>query len=253
MTIEIKVSGNDAAETVAQFLGLASYLNGGNTVAVSAPVPVVQVAPAPVAADEDDNGADVADGTVDAEGLPFDDRIHAKAAQPFKADGTWKRRKNISDDLYNTVRAELKARLAPTATVAPAPAPAVTVAQPEVVATVVEQVAPTATVAPAPAPVVEQPAPTATVAPAPAAQAAPAPATGKTHAELQGCLTKTLHALGSALPVGEAPKILMSLLASYGVAGMPQVPADKVDEVYNRMQRMQADPANAATIAVGLA
>lgn len=250
MAIEIKITGNDAAETVAQFLGFAGYLGASHPLPVAV-TPVVSATVAAVEQDEEPE-ADVAAGTVDAEGLPFDDRIHAKAKEPFKADGTWKRRKNISDDLYNSVRAELKARLAPTATVAPspvveqaAPAPA---PQPEVVAPapapIVEQ--------PAPAPVVEQvaPAPQPEVA-APAPAPAPAPATGKTHAELQGSLTKTLAAINQVLP-GKATPILIAMMASYGVASINQVPADKIDDCYNRMQRMQADPANAEAIASGL-
>lgn len=236
MAIEIKVTGNDAAETVQQFLGLAGYFG--------APVAVAPVLTATVAAVEPDEEpeADVAAGTVDGEGLPFDERIHAKAAQPFKADGTWKRRKNISDDLYNSVRAELKARIAPV--VAPAPvveAVAIAAPAPEpVLAPVVEAVAAVIeAVAPAPQP----------VAPAPVA---PTATTGKTHAELQGALTKTLQTLATTLPTGEAPKVLMSMLSFYGVSGMPQVPTDKVDDCYHRMQRMAADPANAAAIAVGL-
>lgn len=228
MAIEIKVTGNDAAETVQQFLGLAGYFGASHPVAVT---PTLAATVAAVELDEEPE-ADVAAGTVDSEGLPFDERIHAKAAQPFKADGTWKRRKNISDELYNSVRAELKARIAPAPVVEVAPAPEPVLAPiVEAVAAVIEAVAP---------------------APQPTAPAPAAPATGKTHAELQGALTKTLQTLATALPTGEAPKVLMSLLSSYGVSGMPQVPADKVDECYDRMQRMAADPANAATIAVGL-
>lgn len=240
MAIEIKVTGNDAAETVQQFLGLAGYF--GASVAVT---PVLSATVAAVEMDEEPE-ADVAAGTVDSEGLPFDERIHAKAAQPFKADGTWKRRKNISDDLYNSVRAELKARVAPAPVAEVAPAPVAP--EPVAPAPVVESVAVVAPEPASPAPVPQPAAP----APAPVVAPQPAPATGKTHAELQGALTKTLQTLATALPTGEAPKVLMSLLSSYGVSGMPQVPADKVDECYDRMQRMAADPANAATIAVGL-
>ncbi len=59
--------------------------------------------------------ADVSDpyAGVDAEGVPWDKRIHSKAKDPKAATGArkgcWKRRKGISDELYDQVMAELKA------------------------------------------------------------------------------------------------------------------------------------------------
>lgn len=252
MTIEIKVSGNDAAETVAQFLGLAGYLGASHQLPVAVAVTTPQVLTTTLSADADDTdegAAPVAAGTVDAEGLPFDDRIHAKAAVPFKADGTWKRRKNISDELYNSVRAELKARVAPAApvvdvAVAETPPPPAVIAEPAQPLTINNTVSVIADVPPAPAP--------APVTPVPSAPA-PAPVTGKTHADLKCALTKVLGAINTALP-GKAAPLLMSLMASYGkdVKSIDQVPADKVDDCYNLMQRMAADPANAEAISAGL-
>lgn len=43
----------------------------------------------------------------DAHGIKRDERIHANAAEPFKADGCWKRRKNLTDDQYDAVYLEL--------------------------------------------------------------------------------------------------------------------------------------------------
>lgn len=43
----------------------------------------------------------------DAEGLKRDARIHSDAAEPFKADGTWKRKRNTPDDVYESVYEEL--------------------------------------------------------------------------------------------------------------------------------------------------
>jgi hypothetical protein len=60
-----------------------------------------------------------------------------------------------------------------------------------------------------------------------------------------------LSAINSALP-GKAAPLLMGLMQSYGVTAIDQVPADKVDDCYNLMQRMAADPANAEAIAAGL-
>jgi hypothetical protein len=42
------------------------------------------------------------------------------------------------------------------------------------------------------------------------------------------------------------------MLTVYGIKGFNEVPADRVDECYNRMQRMIADPTNAEAIAAGL-
>lgn len=244
MAIEIKVTGNDAAETVQQFLGLAGYFGASHTVAV-APVAATGAADD----EESDTGAVNInyDTDKDRNGVGFDAQYFGKAQVPFYPNGAWKKRKGVSQADYDRVYAEKLAALkAPAPTEQPeviAPTPVVAPAPEPVLAPIVETVAAVIeAVAPAPQP----------IAPAPAAPAPAAPATGKTHAELQGALTKTLQTLATALPTGEAPKVLMSLLSSYGVSGMPQVPADKVDECYDRMQRMAADPANAATIAVGL-
>ncbi|MGI4260835.1 hypothetical protein ACR2VJ_27470 [Klebsiella pneumoniae] len=43
----------------------------------------------------------------DAHGIKRDDRIHANAADPFKANGTWKRKKNVPDEQYEEIHLEL--------------------------------------------------------------------------------------------------------------------------------------------------
>ncbi|MGL4755295.1 MAG: hypothetical protein ACRCXB_23290 [Aeromonadaceae bacterium] len=43
----------------------------------------------------------------DGHGIKRDDRIHANAADPFKADSTWKRRKNVPDEQYDEIHLEL--------------------------------------------------------------------------------------------------------------------------------------------------
>lgn len=96
---------------------------------------------------------------LDAEGFPWDERIHSNAAEKMSAKGVWKRRKNISEEIWNGVRAELRTNYpapAPAAAAAPAPTPT-----------------PAAT--PAPAPVAATPAPAATPPAAPSAPAVPAP------------------------------------------------------------------------------
>lgn len=58
---------------------------------------------------EDDDDAGVADGApTDKDGIPWDARIHA-TTQTKTAKGVWKRLKGISDELYDAVKAELKA------------------------------------------------------------------------------------------------------------------------------------------------
>lgn len=50
---------------------------------------------------------DLLDTGRDRHGIKRDDRIHANAADPFKADGTWKRRKNVPDEQYEEIHLEL--------------------------------------------------------------------------------------------------------------------------------------------------
>lgn len=45
--------------------------------------------------------------TLDSAGTPWDERIHSSSKGTNK-DGTWSRRRNTPDDLYNSVMAELK-------------------------------------------------------------------------------------------------------------------------------------------------
>lgn len=53
----------------------------------------------------------------DSSGLPYDARIHAETRGVNK-DGTWKRRRNVSDEIVDAVTAELRATVG---TAAPAP------------------------------------------------------------------------------------------------------------------------------------
>lgn len=85
---------------------------------------------------------------LDSDGIPWNETIHANSKMQTKL-GKWKRRKGVSDEVYNSVVAELKGK-ATSAPVVETPAPVV-----ETPAPVVE------TPAPMPAPVVETPAPVA--------------------------------------------------------------------------------------------
>lgn len=51
--------------------------------------------------------ADLLDTGRDGHGIKRDDRIHANATEPFKGDGTWKRRKNVPDEQYEEIYLEL--------------------------------------------------------------------------------------------------------------------------------------------------
>ena len=86
--------------------------------AIIPPPPQIQVAavdpvhmqaasptPAPAAAAEDEE-VDVT-GVVDADGLPWDPRIHSSSKQ-LVADGTWRKRRNTAKELFAEVEAELR-------------------------------------------------------------------------------------------------------------------------------------------------
>lgn len=92
--------------------------------------------------------------TLDKEGLPWDERIHSSNHQ-MTAKGVWQRRRGITDEEYNRVKAELLAPIALSPVEKPAPVAPVTS---------VESIIPYAPVAPA-EPIVPQ-APAAPVAPA---------------------------------------------------------------------------------------
>lgn len=91
-------------------------------VAPGASSPAPAPAPVPPAA----NGSAV---ELDADGLPWDSRIHSDAAVKLSAKRQWKTRKNLAPGYKEQIEAELRAVMAaPTATTgsvsAPAPAPA---------------------------------------------------------------------------------------------------------------------------------
>lgn len=64
---------------------------------------------------------------LDSDGVPWDERIHSGSKGTNK-DGTWTRKRNTPDELFNSVMAELKARTTapvgvPTGTITPPPPP----------------------------------------------------------------------------------------------------------------------------------
>lgn len=119
-------------------------------------------------------------GDLDSEGFPWDKRIHSSSKQTV-ADGTWRKRRNLDDAIYNSVKAELESKgygkktVTPQAPQAPvvAPTPVMVTPAPAPQAPVVPQVTVAPTPTPTPAPVAQP-----VVAPAPQAPALPQMMTG---------------------------------------------------------------------------
>lgn len=179
--------------TAVELLAVAKVLNNVND-------EIVTPSNAPVVVSTDDEVINEPTGDTmdfDKEGLPWDERIHS-SNHKLTGQGVWQRRRGISDEVYNSVKAELlgkreaaepvQAPVVAPAPVAPAPvqAPAPVAPAPVQAFTPVQQ--PQAPVA-APAPVVA-PAPVAAPAQTPAA---PAPSTFETFSsKLQYALANKL-------------------------------------------------------------
>lgn len=130
MNFELKIISNDAS-AIARVL--AALDAGGPTVsAASRTGPVISVPAMPPMpsgdTDDDDNGpvAAVADGALDADGLPWDERIHAKSKAQVAGD-RWRKRRGVDDATVAMVEAQLRGAAAPAmpsaAPVTPPPAP----------------------------------------------------------------------------------------------------------------------------------
>lgn len=173
--------------TAIELLAIAKVLNNDiDEVVTPSNAPVV------VADDEVINEPTGDTMDFDKEGLPWDERIHS-SNHKLTAQGVWQRRRGISDEVYNSVKAELLGKweaAEPVTENAPIPAPISEPVQTPVVAP-----APVAPAAPAPmqafTPVQQPQAPV--VAPAPVAPAAPAPTTFETFSsKLQYALANKL-------------------------------------------------------------
>lgn len=104
--------------------------------AISPSTPIADAAPAPMpappAAAQTEHAAPTSLAERDADGVPWDFRIHAESKAKV-ADGTWRKRRNLADGLHEQITAELKALAGvspampspPAAAAAPTPAPAV--------------------------------------------------------------------------------------------------------------------------------
>lgn len=240
MSIEIKITGDTPEEVLKQMNGLVA---AAGVVELSHTVdkPALRVVPDSAAVtNEDEDEPEAASGErpeVDKEGLPWDERIHANAKDPFKADGTWKRRKNISDEEWESVRAELIAKRDGTATPAEQPA-----------------------TAPAPAPAPQQapaPNPVSSVETSTPAPSAPAPTTSASVADvdplvaIKGALPKLLGTL-NAKQAGLGNTVAFGLLGKYGFKGIPEITQDKAAPLLADINRCIAEPDNAESIVAGL-
>lgn len=101
-----------STETLAKIL---TVLNGSTAIASVAP------STAPAATDDDETtDTDVAPGTLDKNGLPWDDRIHSTPAK-LTGKGVWRAKRGVTEALVSQVEAELRARMAQQPQQPPAP------------------------------------------------------------------------------------------------------------------------------------
>ena len=170
--------------TAVELLAVAKVLNNVND-------EPIKVEPIVVADDEIINEPTGDTMDFDKEGLPWDERIHS-SNHKITAQGVWQRRRGVSDEVYNSVKAELLGKweaAEPVTENAPIPEPV----QAPVVAPA--PVAPAPVQAFVPVQQVQAPvaAPAPVVAPAPVAPAAPAPSTFETFSsKLQYALANKL-------------------------------------------------------------
>lgn len=162
---------------------------------------------------------------VDANGLPWDGRIHSGPAdkKPKNGDGTWRKKRGVDDSTVAAVEGELRAALgAPAAIVPVAPvteAPAAPVPPPPPVAAAAPVPA-----SPTPAPVAAAPAP-APVAPQPT----PAPAGTASGPAAVTTVAET----GNAAPAAATP-------APPSPAPSPAAPASNFAELMRKITGLQA-------------
>jgi len=126
LKIEFTADHGDESEARAIVAALVN-LYGSTVLPSSAPAQPTHEAPAidgfPVP--ETDRPAPV--GNVDTAGTPWDERIHASTKTTNK-DGTWTRRRNTPDEVFDAVMAELRGVAEPTAAEAFTPPPTVVIA-----------------------------------------------------------------------------------------------------------------------------
>ena len=171
-------------------------------------IPVIGSTPAPAPA-----AAPV--GDVDSAGIPWDKRIHSDA-KGVKSDGTWKKRRNLADGVYETVMAELRAGLAGNQQQAPATSTPPADAQQAAVSPSEEAGQPPV----AGQPIAGQEAGQPPVNTAPAPTPAPAPAAGDTSHVTQQSIVTLLppHLVAGRI----TPDVINQILAAnVGLDGQP--------------------------------
>lgn len=127
MKFDVTIKDVDASELAK----LLAHLGGTVAVgAIAAAAPVAAVAAVAANADEDETGDTVAvAGSLDKDGLPWDERIHSTPAK-LTNKGVWRARRGVDAGLVAAVSAELRNRLTVTGTITAPGAPAVTAVQP---------------------------------------------------------------------------------------------------------------------------
>ena len=118
MRIKIEITSDDASpEDCAELARLLAQLHGSEPMACDGkpaePVPLVDgsvfaAPPPPAAVVPSPPPAAAGASDLDAEGFPWDERIHASTKRT-NADGTYARRRNTPEDVWTAVRAELRA------------------------------------------------------------------------------------------------------------------------------------------------
>lgn len=173
--------------TAVELLAVAKVLNNVTD-------EIITPSNAPVVVVDDDEVINEPTGDTmdfDKEGLPWDERIHS-SNHKLTAQGVWQRRRGISDEVYNSVKAELLGKweaAEPVTEDAPIPEPV----QAPVVAPAPVAPAPVQAFTPVQQPQAPVTAPAPVVAPAPVAPAAPAPSTFETFSsKLQYALANKL-------------------------------------------------------------
>jgi hypothetical protein len=130
-----------------------SYLGGAPAAPETGPVPPASTAASATGARSPAALAPSTSTELDADGLPWDDRIHAGSQTKLAKTGQWKKKRGVEDELVRQVEAELRLLMAVPSPATPAPsvfaesdaAAAFTVPKPSVPPATAPEFAPPAT------------------------------------------------------------------------------------------------------------
>ena len=144
MKFELKITNmdeNEVSDVLAKITGQTTQVTNitNNVTPVINPIEGLEQPEGPEitpAAPAVDIVTPVITGNTDSTGMPWDKRIHGGTAKKpgVKKDGTWKRRRNIDDETFNAVEAELKASVQQATPAGTVPTQPVTVAPPAEIA-----------------------------------------------------------------------------------------------------------------------